>query len=215
MQLFFFSRKLDTGDLHQDYVVELDRDINVCFGINIHTPDFVANTDWGLFKIRYNSDGSVKLWPISTGHYRFVVHGAIMHFCWFFLGLCLLITKRYSKWNWLALHLAHILIGLFVFVVTLYSGLKVMQYFDYHIHPDYHQVMGVVTIMISSVTSILGIVAAGLMAFYKGDKPWTDHDKARKAAFYHRCFGYFILIAANATCMAGLINYVMKQIKQE
>ena len=74
--------------------------------------------------------------------------------------------------------------------------------------------MGVFTIFLSSVTSLLGIGAAGLMAFYKGDKPWTDHDKARKIAFYHRWFGYFVLVLGNATCMAGLINYVMKQIKQ-
>ena len=58
------------------------------------------------------------------------------------------------------------------------------------------------------------MVTAGLMAFYKGDKPWTDHDKARRVAMYHRYFGYFILAVANATCMAGVINYVMKQIKQ-
>ena len=72
MQLFYFSRLLDTGDGKEDYVVELDKDINICFGINIETPDFVANTDWGLFKIRYNRDGTVKLSHISTGHYRFV-----------------------------------------------------------------------------------------------------------------------------------------------
>jgi len=138
MQLFYFSRKLDTGDLEEDYIVELDRDTNVCFAININTPDFVANTDWGLFKIRYNSDGTVKVWPISTGHFRFVLHGAIMYATWFILGLALLITKRYSKSNWLVMHIAHIIIGAVIFIVTSIAGFKVMQYFDYHLHPDYH-----------------------------------------------------------------------------
>jgi hypothetical protein len=60
VQLFYFSRNLDTGD-KEDYLVQLDKDINICFGLNINTPDFEANTDWGLFKIRYNSDGTIKL----------------------------------------------------------------------------------------------------------------------------------------------------------
>jgi hypothetical protein len=88
----------------------------------------------------------------------------------------LLATKRYFKWNWLVMHLAHIIIGLIVFIVTIYMGIQVMKYFAFHIHPDYHQIMGVITIFFSCVTSILGIVTALLMAFYKGDKPWTDHD---------------------------------------
>lgn len=75
--------------------------------------------------------------------------------------------------------------------------------------------MGVIAIVFSSITSILGIVTAGLMAFYKGDLPWTDHDRAIRLAFYHRWFGYLMLLFGNATCMAGVINYVMKQIKQD
>lgn len=75
--------------------------------------------------------------------------------------------------------------------------------------------MGVIAIVVSSITSIIGIVVAYLMAFYKGDKPWTDHDKAIRVAKYHRWFGYFMLVFGNATCMAGVINYVMKQIKQQ
>ena len=148
VQLFYFSRLLETGDDKEDYVVELDKDINICFGINIKTPDFEANTDWGLFKIRYNSDGTVKLSPISTGHNRFVHHGSVMFGCWFFLGFLLLATKRYFKWYWLLMHIAHMIIGTFVFVVTFYMGFKVMEYFAFHIHPDYHQIMGVITLFI-------------------------------------------------------------------
>lgn len=75
--------------------------------------------------------------------------------------------------------------------------------------------MGVIAIVSVTVTSIFGIVTALLMAFYKGDAPWTDHDKAIKMARYHRWLGYFMLLFGNATCMAGVINYVMKQIKQD
>jgi hypothetical protein len=67
--------------------------------------------------------------------------------------------------------------------------------------------------VVAAVASILGIVTAYLMAFYKGDKPWSDHDKARKVALYHRYFGYVILVLGNTTCMLGVLNYVTKQIK--
>ena len=61
-----------------------------------------------------------------------------MYATWFILGLALLITKRYSKSNWLVMHIAHIIIGVVIFIVTLIAGFKVMQFFDYHLHPDYH-----------------------------------------------------------------------------
>ena len=65
------------------------------------------------------------------------------------------------------------------------------------------------------IASITGIVATAYMHFYRGDKPWTDNDKALKAAVLHRWAGYVGLFIANATCMSGAINYVMKQIKQD
>lgn len=215
MQEFTFKRLLDTGDEEQDFMVQLDKDLRVCFGINAKTPDFIANTDWGLFKMRYNSDGVVEVSGISTGHSRFVIHGSVMFFCWFFLGFLLLGTKRYFQWNWLAMHIAHLIMGTIVFVVTCFMGYKVISQFEFHVHPDYHQILGCITIAVMFVGSVLGIVTAYMMAYYRGDKPWTDCDKARRVAMYHRYFGYFMLMIANVTCMAGVLNYVQKQIKQD
>ena len=106
--------------------MQLDKDIDICFGLNILTPDFEANTDWGLFRIRYNSDGSVNLTPLSTGHSRFVFHGIVLYLTWFVLGFFLLATKRYFKFNWLVMHLAHLLVGMVVFVVTIAMGYQVL-----------------------------------------------------------------------------------------
>jgi DOMON domain len=41
MQHFTFSRAMDTGDATQDYVVEIDQEIKICYAINTMTPDFV------------------------------------------------------------------------------------------------------------------------------------------------------------------------------
>jgi hypothetical protein len=176
--------------------------------VNINTPDFFQNTDWGLFKIRYNRDGTVDLTGISTGHHNFVFHGIVMQVCWSLFGFFLLASKRYFRANWLLMHILHIILGTIVFVVTTYFGLKIIQYFSWNIHPDYHQIMGTIMLGFASLTSLIGIMTTAIMHLYKGDLPWTDYDKARNFAFIHRYLGYFILILGNATCMTGYINYV-------
>ena len=74
--------------------------------------------------------------------------------------------------------------------------------------------MGCLSLFFAAVSSILGLITSGLQIFYKGDKAWTDNDMAKKAAFYHRWSGYFILFLANATCMTGALNFIQKQLKQ-
>ena len=171
------------------------------------------NSDWGLFKIRVNSDGTINLQGIDTGHNRLFVHGMVLYSIWFVLGFALLFTKRYSKSRWMAMHLAHMIIGSVVFIVTLAMGFKILVFYKWNVHPDYHQIMGVVTLGFTPVASLTGIVAAILMHFYSGDKAWTDNDKALKVAWLHKWSSYVCLFIANATSMAGLINYVLKQIK--
>ena len=57
MQIFYFSRQLDTGDAEQDFIIEVDKEHKICFAVNMNTPDFLVNTDWGLFKIKFTSEG--------------------------------------------------------------------------------------------------------------------------------------------------------------
>lgn len=138
MQIFTFSRAMDTGDATQDFVVQLEQETKICYAINTMTPDFVQNTDWGLFKIKYSRDGTVWLSEISTGHNNFVFHGLVMFGCWFLLGFAQLATKRYSRYNWRFMHLLHIIIGILIFVATTFYGLKIIEYFAWNVHPDYH-----------------------------------------------------------------------------
>lgn len=49
-----------------------------------------------------------------------------MHISWFVLGFFLLATKRYFRMNWLVMHIAHIIVGIIVFMVTTYFGLKII-----------------------------------------------------------------------------------------
>jgi len=149
---------MDTGDEEQDYVVQVDEIIKVCYALNTKTPDFEQNNEWGLFKIRYNRDGTINLSSISTGHNNFVFHGIVMYFCWFILGFLLLGTKRYFHFNWKLMHLAHIFLGTIVFVVSTFFGLKIIAHFAWNVHPDYHQFMGVGTIIFTIAQSLLGIV---------------------------------------------------------
>lgn len=214
MQIFTFSRAMDTGDKEQDFVVEIDQEIKICFALNMMTPDFMQNTDWGLFKITYNRDGTIALSSISTGHDNFVFHGLVMYTCWFWMGFFLLATKRYFRANWRIMHLIHIILGTTTFLVTTYFGLKIIEYFAWNVHPDYHQIMGCVLLVTAGITSIVGISCVIIQHFYNGDKPWSDYDRARYLAGWHAYMGYGILALGNATVMSGVINYVQKQIKQ-
>jgi hypothetical protein len=54
------------------------------------------------------------------------------------LGFTLLATKRYAKSRWLAMHIAHVIVGLIVFVVTMAMGAKILHFYKWHVHPDYH-----------------------------------------------------------------------------
>ena len=152
---------------------------------------------------------------IDTGHFRLFMHGLLMYLMWCFLGIFLLASKRYFKVNWLSMHIAHMIVGTGVFVGSVYLGFKIIRFFAGNIHPDVHQIMGCLSLFFSAVSSILGLITSGLQTFYKGDKAWTDNDMARRAAFYHRWSGYFILFLANATCMTGALNFVQKQLKQQ
>jgi hypothetical protein len=41
MQIFYFSRELDTGDAEQDFAIEVDKEHRICFALNLATPDFI------------------------------------------------------------------------------------------------------------------------------------------------------------------------------
>ena len=138
-----------------------------------------------------------------------------MHICWFFLGFIQLATKRYWRYNWRVMHLVHIISGLTIFAVTAVYGLKIIQYFSWNVHPDYHQLMGLAALFLVFVLAVNGILTVLMQHCYNGDKPWSDYDKARYFSNMHAYLGYFSILVGNATCMTGLINYVQKQIKQK
>lgn len=43
MQIFSFSRKLDTGDVSQDFVIPLDRELTMCYAINYKQANFAIH----------------------------------------------------------------------------------------------------------------------------------------------------------------------------
>lgn len=77
MQIFTSHRLLDTGD-DFDFQIPLDTELKICFAVNTKTPNFEVNSDWGLFKIKVNSDETINLWAVDTGHNRLLTHGIIM-----------------------------------------------------------------------------------------------------------------------------------------
>lgn len=56
------------------------------------------------------------------------------------------------------MHLIHIITGIIIFVATSFYGLKIIEYFAWNVHPDYHQIMGCATLGLVFFLSLLGIL---------------------------------------------------------
>jgi hypothetical protein len=77
--------------------------------------------------------------------------------------------------------------------------------------------MGCVSLGLAPVAGLTGILTALLMHCRKPTvkQLWKGEDGSRTAAFWHRWSSYITLLVANLTVMSGVINYVLKQIKQD
>ena len=65
---------------------------------------------------------------------------------------------------------AHNILGLFVAIITIYTCLKMFAYRNWTPSLSVHSVLGIIALILVLLTSISGVMAAGMMMFYKGDK---------------------------------------------
>ena len=76
------------------------------------------------------------------------------------------------------MHMAHILLGLFVTIVTFVSSLQAYSYAGWT-KPGTgpHAILGLIALILSIFVGVSGIVSASMQQFYKGDKPWNEREK--------------------------------------
>jgi hypothetical protein len=58
-QTFKFSRKLDTGDTSQDFLVPVGSAFTMCYAINYKQPQFAYHQDYSTFPFYLAQDGKV------------------------------------------------------------------------------------------------------------------------------------------------------------
>lgn len=127
-----------------------------------------------------------------------------MWIAWFWVGMALLVTKRYAKKFWLPMHFLHALLGYFTLIVTIVFMFKVVKW---DAPSDPHEVIGWLVVVVTIPGAMSGVFTAATMKMYKGDKPWTEKQRVERVAKIHRYFGYVMLLLGNWGIMSGVGNY--------
>ena len=73
-----------------------------------------------------------------------------------------------------------------------------------------HSILGLIALILTLFVGITGVITAGMMQFYKGDKPWAERDKVYNIAKVHRYSSYFMLLLGNGVCSGGIATYFSK-----
>ena len=73
-----------------------------------------------------------------------------------------------------------------------------------------HGILGLLALIISMFVGITGMITAGMMHFYKGNKPWHERDAHYTVAKIHRYSSYFMLLLGNGVCSGGIATYFSK-----
>lgn len=127
-----------------------------------------------------------------------------MWIAWFIVGFLLLVTKRYAKKFAELVHILHALLGYFVLIVTIVFSMKVTKW-DPTANP--HTFLGTVSLFLTMLGSLSGIVTAIIGRAYTGDKDWAKKELMQKTGKVHRIAGYIMLFVCNVTVASGLFNY--------
>lgn len=92
---FTSTRPLDTGYINS-YVIELDKDLQMCFAFNTRTSALKYHeNDRGVFNMRFNSDGTTLVQFKQPRGWK--VHAWIMLYCWTIACLLEIFSNRYWK----------------------------------------------------------------------------------------------------------------------
>ena len=205
---FVTRRKLDTGDEEEDYVFGLNEENVMCYAYKSRTNNFVKHEKWGIWSLQIDSRGKVSESEINMTEYLrsdvIEQHGWAMWGTWFFVGLLLLVTKRYAKENWLFMHYLHGFLGYLSLITTIVFAYRVAQFEPFS---GFHNGFGTVSIFIIIVCSLSGSLSAATMRFYNGDKAWSKEERVTKISQIHRYAGYLALFMGNGAIVTGAGAY--------
>ena len=219
-QTFKFSRKLDTGDSTQDFLVPVGSGFTMCYGINYKQANFAQHQDYSSFPLYLTPEGKVlfTLNPAdSTGpivpatltqavtHKDYLTHGIVLYIAWFGFGFLLLLSKRYVAAPHFGMQIMHSLSGYAILILTVVMSLLMIKKYGWKIKNDLHTILGVIVLAAVFIAVLSGMAR---MSLGKSEPArWVPKDNAMRVGKVHKFVGFAILLLANVTCLTGVISY--------
>ena len=207
---FVTRRALDTGDVSQDFKVELDTDMPMIYAYKEGTGDWTKHDRYGIWSMQFSSTGVSLDSELDEDDLRELLrdytaeaHGWAMWSAWYVVGLLMLITKRYAKKTWKLNHFVHAILGYLILIVTLVYGFNVAKYE----FSSLHQTIGLLFLPVALIGALSGSFTAGTMVMYKGDKDWSEKERIERVAKIHRYFGYTMLFLGMIVVSTGINHY--------
>ena len=127
---FTTRRKIDTGDDKQDMLIELDKDMMMCYSFRLEGYELTKHEGIGRFTLNFKSDGQVS-GKIGLDLDWLYIHGWWLWAIWMPNGLLLLITKRYVQRYWKLMHYVHAICGHIVLWITIKESINVYAHHNW------------------------------------------------------------------------------------
>ena len=125
------------------------------------------------------------------------------------MALILLASKRYLKWGKSTGFIIHVIVAMFIVVVTMVRAFQALAKKDWKL-PEFispHVVIGLALLTLVFVQPILGWLAF-IMGKCNKPKKWRKHTETHtKIGKAHRYIGYFVLFLGIMATSSGLDNY--------
>lgn len=104
----------------------------------------------------------------------------------------------------------HNILGFLVTAATFVTCMQVYAHVDWEQKANPHSVLGLIALIITLFVGITGMMTAGMMSYYNGDKSWAERDRVYNVAKVHRWSSYFMLLLGNGVCSGGIATYFSK-----
>jgi len=178
---------------------------------------WTKHNTYEIFGIRINSDGTIATEldveyldiPYPQLLTDLTNHGNVMRVMWVFVGMTLLISRRYLTGSCIyCMNLLHSIFGVIVCAFTILSGVMALNAMGPPWKTgQFHGWLGILMMVFALILASSGI--ALVCCKQKFGEPWKPDTKANFVRHMHKLGGYLALFAGNYTVFAGAIRFDM------
>jgi hypothetical protein len=175
---FNTKRKLDTGDIREDFVIPVNEAFVVAWShgeLSDQGDLKYHSSNYDLFELKLSPGGRVIEsqdidLQAEKGVPELETHGWWMWGAWFWIGYFLLFSKRYMKSPWELFHYLHALTAYFATGVTFIMAYKAMAHMDGPSLSEPHNIAGWLTCVLTLFATLTGMVNTAMRRVGKGEE---------------------------------------------